>query len=96
MKIIFLEDERLRKIIADRNKEMKRLLLNGTLKGACYTKLSTRESKDGKISYGWEITDLQTGRRIEELLGEKKEKIEPTGTIIGQRDYFFPIDQDED
>jgi len=92
MKIIFLKDDRLREIITDRNKEIERLLKNGKLKGACYTKLSTRELKDGKISFGWEITDLETGQKIEELLKEKKGKIEPCGTMIDQRDWFKPME----
>jgi len=91
MKIIFLKDNRLRGILADRNREMKRLLLNGTLKGTCYTKLSTREEK-GRTHFGWEITDLESGQKIEETVQEGK--IEPTGTITPLRDYFKPLDQE--
>jgi len=92
MKIIFIKDDRLREVLADRNREMKRLLLDGTLKGTCYTKLSTRESKDGKISYGWEITDLQSRQESKERFGEKEGKIEPSGTMIDQRDWFKPLE----
>ena len=87
MKIIFLKDNRLRGILADRNKEIKRLLLNGTIKGKCYTKLATKELKDGEISYGWEITDLESGQRVQEG------KITPSGTITALKDYFKPLDQ---
>lgn len=93
MKTLFIKDERLREIITDRNKEMKKLLLNGTLKGTCYTKLATRVSKDGKISYGWEITDLQSRQETEKRFGEKEGKIEPSGSITPIRDYFKPLDQ---
>ncbi|MBA7556725.1 hypothetical protein ES705_49442 [subsurface metagenome] len=92
MKTIFIKDDRLREIIADRNKEINKLLSNGTLRGACYTKLSTRESKDGKISYGWEITDLENGYKIEKRFGEKEGKIEPSGTMIPQKDWFKPVE----
>jgi len=88
MKTIFLKDDRLREILADRNKEIERLLRNGTLRGKCYTKLSTRELKDGKISYGWEITDLESGQ--EETVQEGK--IKPCGTMIDQRDWFKPLE----
>jgi len=91
MKIIFIRDNRLREILADRNKKMKKLLLNGTLKGTCYTKLSTREEK-GRTHFGWEITDLESGQR--ERFGEtvQEGKIEPTGSIIPLRDYFKPVE----
>ena len=92
MKIIFIKDDRLREIIEDRNEEINKLLSKGTLKGACYTKLSTKELKDGKISYGWEITDLETGQKIEERPGEKKGKIKPMGTMIPQKDWFKPVE----
>jgi len=91
MKIIFLKDERLREIIADRNKEMKRLLLNGTLKGKCYTRLATKEFKDG-THFGWEITDLESGQETEKRFGEKEGKIEPSGTMIPQEDWFKPLE----
>ena len=92
MKTIFIKDDRLRKIIADRNEEIRRLLSDGTLKGKCYTKLSTKEFRDG-ICFGWEITDLESGQKTEEQLGKPTEgKIEPTGTMIPQEDWFKPVE----
>jgi len=91
MKIIFIKDDRLREIIEDRNKEINKLLSNGTLKGKCYTKLSTKEFKDG-IHFGWEITDLESGQKIERRFGEKEGKIEPSGTMIPQKDWFKPVE----
>jgi len=90
LKTIFIKDERLREIIADRNKEINKLLSKGTLRGTCYTKLATRESKDG-IYFGWEITDLENGK-IEKRFGEKEGKIEPSGTMIPQKDWFKPLE----
>ncbi|MBA7581738.1 hypothetical protein ES695_03055 [Candidatus Atribacteria bacterium 1244-E10-H5-B2] len=92
MKIIFIKDDRLREILSDRNKEIERLLLKGTLKGKCYTKLATKESKDGKISYGWEITDLENGYKIEKRFGEKEGNISPSGTMIPQKNWFEPVE----
>lgn len=92
MKTIFIKDDRLREILSDRNREIERLLLRGTLKGVCYTKLTTRESKDGKISFGWEITDLESGQKSEERFGEKEGKIKPSGTMIPQEDWFKPVE----
>lgn len=89
MKTIFLKDDRLREILVDRNKEVERLLLNGTLKGTCYTKLSTRE-EEGRTHFGWEITDLESGQKIEETVQEGK--IEPTGSITPLKDYFKPME----
>jgi len=89
VKTIFLKDDRLRKILADRNKEIERLLLKGTLKGACYTKLSTRE-EEGRTHFGWEITDLESGQ--ERVETAQKGKIEPTGTMIPQKDWFKPVE----
>jgi len=91
MKTIFIKDDRLREIIADRNKEINKLLSNGTLRGACYTKLSTKEFKDG-IYFGWEITDLENGQKIEKRFGEKEGKTEPSGTMIPQKDWFKPVE----
>ena len=92
MKTIFIEDNRLREIITDRNKEILRLLLNGTIKGTIRFKLSTKEF-EGRICYGWEITDLENGYKIEERYGKVKEPIKSTGTTIPVKDLFFPIDQ---
>ena len=92
MKIIFLKDDRLREILKYRNEEIERLLLKKTLKGTCYSKLATRESKDGKISYGWEITDLENGYKIEKRFGEKEGKTEPSGTMIPQKNWFEPVE----
>ena len=85
-----MKDDRLRKILTDRNKEIERLLKNGTLKGACYTKLATRE-KGGRTHFGWEITDLNSGQETEKRFGEKEGKILPSGTMIDQRDWFRPL-----
>ncbi len=92
MKTIFLKDDRLREILKYRNEEINKLISKGTLKGTCFTKLSTRESKDGIISYGWEITDLENGYKIEKRFGEKEGKTEPSGTMIDQRDWFKPLE----
>jgi len=67
------------------------LLRNGTLRGKCYTKLSTKEFKDG-IYFGWEITDLETVQRIEKQLGEQEGKIKPTRSITPLKDYFKPME----
>ncbi|MBA7572961.1 hypothetical protein ES695_00300 [Candidatus Atribacteria bacterium 1244-E10-H5-B2] len=90
MKTIFIKDNRLRKIIADRNKKIERLLLTGKLRGSCYTKLSIKEFKGG-IHFGWEITDLENGK-VEKRFGEKEGKIEPSGTMIPQKDWFKPAE----
>lgn len=91
MKKIFIKDDRLREIVIDRNKGIKRLLLDGTLKGTISFKLATKEVK-GRICYGWEITDLEDGYKIGGRFGETKKKlIEPTGSITPLRDSFKPV-----
>ena len=82
MKKMFIKDDRLREILADRNKKIEVLLRDGKLRGSISVKLSTREFKDG-TSYGWEIIDFENRQKI-----EKKGKIEPTGTITPTEDFF--------
>jgi len=77
MEKIFLRDDRLRKIIADRNKKIEIMLLTKKIRGSLSVRLATNGTH-----FGWEITDLETGQKIEERLGEKKGKIEPIGDPI--------------
>lgn len=87
MKIIFIKDDRLREILADRNREIKRLLLSGKLKGTLSVKLSTSGA-----FFGWEITDNENGYKVERRFGEKKEEVKPCGTVTALKDSFKPIE----
>lgn len=91
MKTLFLKDDRLREIILDRNKEIERLLLKGTLKGTCSIRLST-----SGVNFGWEIIDNEDGYKVEERFGAiaEKKSIQPSGTITALKDWFKPIDQE--
>ena len=78
MKIIFIKDDRLRKINADLNEKIVEMLLNGKLKGSYTIKQSTKEFKTKEypfyaIYFGWEITDYEDGWKIKEH-SEKKEE----------------------
>ena len=71
MKTIFIKDDRLREIIADRNEKIVKMLLNGKLKGSYTIKISTKEFKTRTypfyaIYFGWEIIDYEDDWKIEE------------------------------
>jgi len=71
MKTIFIKDDRLREIIADRNEKIVKMMLSGELKGSYTIKQSTKEFKTKKypfyaIYFGWEITDHKDEWKIDE------------------------------
>jgi len=66
MKTIFIKDDRLRKINADLNTKIVRLMKTGELKGSYTIKQSTKEFKDG-VYFGWEVTDYEDEWKIDNL-----------------------------
>ena len=81
MKKIFIKDDRLREIIADRNEKIVEMLLNGKLKGSYTIKQSTKEFETKEypfyaIYFGWEITDYEDGWKIKEHNKKNKETID--------------------
>ena len=76
MKTIFIKDDRLREIEADKTEKIVKMLLNGKIKGSYTVKLSTKKFKTKKypfyaIYFGWEITDYEDGWKLKERLEEK-------------------------
>lgn len=76
MKTIFIKDDRLREIEADRNRKIVEMLLNGKLKGSYTIKMSTKKFKTKtypfyEILFGWEITDYEDDWKIKEEVDEK-------------------------
>jgi len=91
VKTIFIEDNRLRGILADRNEEMRLMLLTKKLRGPLRIKLTTKEV-EGKTCFGWEVTDLEYGPSIEERLGETTELLKPVGSFWPLKDIFNPVE----
>lgn len=72
MKTIFIKDDRLRKINADLNKEIARLMKTGELKGSYIIRESTKKFETKKypfyeILFGWKVIDYEDDWKIDDL-----------------------------
>ena len=72
MKKIFIEDDRLREINDYLNSKIAEMTKSGELKGSYTVKESTKKFNIDKfpgyaIYFGWEVTDLEDGWKIDEL-----------------------------
>lgn len=72
MKKIFIKDDRLREIHHDLSNKISEMTKSGKLKGSYTIKESTKKFKTKEfpgyaIYFGWEITDLEDGWKIDEL-----------------------------